>query len=114
VGTFGLTPRPAQFAHGFPHWFAKSYISPMATLTPGGLLVVLKENNARLLTQFSANFSANSSPVSTGAQTSGNGVTGDQDTDDAWDEDNGGETTWEDVNPTWGRETGMLQACPQK
>jgi len=23
-GTFGLTPRPAQLAHGFPHWFAKS------------------------------------------------------------------------------------------
>jgi len=76
----------------------------MATLTPGGLLVFIKENNAQLLTQISAIFSANSSPAPTGAQTSDNGFTGDQDMDDAWDEDEGEEPTWEDVLPTRGRE----------
>jgi len=64
-----------------------------------------KGNNAQLLTQISAIFSANSSPAPTGAQTSGNGVTGDQDMDDALEEDDGGEPTWEDVLPTRGRET---------
>ena len=49
----------------------------MATLTPGEILGVLKENNAQLLTQISAIFSANSSPAPTGAYSSGNGVTGD-------------------------------------
>jgi len=34
----------------------------MATLTPGELLGVLKENNAQVLTQTSAIFSANSPP----------------------------------------------------
>jgi len=77
----------------------------MATLTPGELLGVLKEKNAQLLTQIYAILSANSSPAPTGAQTSGNGVTGDQDMDDAWDEDDGEEPTWEDVLPTRGRET---------
>jgi len=77
----------------------------MATITPGELLGVLRENNAHLVTQISAIFSANSSPAPTGAQTSGNGVTGDQDMDDAWDEDDGGEPTWEGVLPARGRET---------
>jgi len=89
-GTFVLTPCPAQFAHGFRHWFANSqlgnYISPLATLTPGELLGGLKENNAQLLTLMSAIFSANSSTAPTGAQSSGNGVTGDQEMDEAWDQ----------------------------
>jgi len=63
----------------------------MVTLTPGERLGVLKENNAQLLTQVSAIFSANSSPAPKGAQTIGNGVTGDQDMDDAWDAEDGGE-----------------------
>jgi len=71
----------------------------MATLTPGELLGVLKEKNAQLLTHISAIFSTNSSPAPTDAQSSGNGVTGDQDMDDAWDEDDGGEPTWEDFPP---------------
>jgi len=49
--------------------------------------------------------SANSSPAPTGAQTSGDGVTGDHEMDDACDEDDGEEPTWEDVLPTRGRET---------
>jgi len=66
----------------------------METLTPGWLFGVLKENNAQLLTQVSAISSAKSSPAPTGAQASGNGVTGDQGMDDAWDEvDLGGRTT---------------------
>jgi len=77
----------------------------MATLTPGELLGVLKENNAQLLTQISAIFSANSSPTPTGAQPSGNGVTGDQDMDDAWDNDDDQEPSWEDVLPGRGRKT---------
>jgi len=77
----------------------------MATLTPGEPLGVVKENDAQLLTQISAIFSANSSPAPTGAQTNGNGVTGDQDMDDALDDDDGEEPTWEGVFPTWGRET---------
>jgi len=77
----------------------------MATLTPGELLGVLKGNNAQLLTQISAIFSANSSPAPTCAQSSGNGVTGDQDMDDAWDDEDGEDPTWEDVLPTRGRET---------
>jgi len=76
----------------------------MATLT-GELLGVLKENNAQLLTQISAIFSANSSPAPTGAHSSGNGVTGDQDMDDAWDDEDGEDPTWEDVLPSRGRET---------
>jgi len=47
------------------------------------LLGVLKGNNHQSLTQISAIFSGNSSPAPTGAQTSGNGVTGDQKMDDA-------------------------------
>jgi len=108
-GTLVLYPRLAQFAHGFPHWFAKSllgaFISPMAKLTPGELLGVFKENNAQLLTQISAIFSANGSPGPKGTHSSGNGVTGDQDMDDAWDEEDGEDQTWEDVLPTRGRET---------
>jgi len=77
----------------------------MATLTPGELLGVPKENKAQLLTQIAAIFSANSSPAPTGAQSSGNGVIGDQDIDDAWDEDDGEEQNMEDVLPTRGRET---------
>jgi len=77
----------------------------MATLTPGELLGVPKENNAQFLMQISAIFSANSSPAPTGAHSSGNGVTGDQDMDDAWDEEDGEDPTWEDVLPTRGRET---------
>jgi len=77
----------------------------MATLTLGSFWGVLRGNNAQLLTQISAILSANSSPAPTGAQTSGNVVTGDQDMDDAWDEDDGEEPTWEDVLPTRGRET---------
>jgi len=68
-------------------------------------LGVLKEKNGQLLTQVSAILSANSSRAPTGAQTSGNGGTGDQDMDDAWDEGDGGEPTWDDVLPTRGRET---------
>jgi len=71
----------------------------------GGALGVLKENNAKLLTQISAIFSANRSPAPTGAHSSGNGVTGDQDMDDAWDEEDGEEPTWEDVLPNRARET---------
>jgi len=48
----------------------------MAMLTPGELLGGLKENNAQLLTQISAIVRANSSTAPTGAQSSGNGVTG--------------------------------------
>jgi len=77
----------------------------MATLTPGELLGVLKENSAQLLTQIAAILSANSSPAPTGAQSSRNGVTGDQDMDDAWDADDGEEPTWEDVLSTRGIET---------
>jgi len=33
------------------------------------------------------------------------GLPRDQDMDDAWDEDDGEEPTWEDVLPTRGRET---------
>jgi len=77
----------------------------MATLTSGELLGVLEENNTQLLTQIAAIFSANSSPAPTGAQSSGNGVTGDQDMDDACGEDDGGEPTWEEVLPPRGRET---------
>jgi len=87
IGTSSLTPRPAPFAHGFPHWFANSslisHISPMATLTPGEPLGVSK----RTMKQISAILSANSSPAPKGAQSSGNGVTGDEEMDDAWDED---------------------------
>jgi len=63
-----------------------------------------KGGNAQSLAQISAIFSANSSPAPTGAQSSGKGVTGDQDMDDAWDEGDGEEPTWEDVIPTRGRE----------
>jgi len=77
----------------------------MATLTPDELLGVLKENNAQLLTQIPAIFSANCSPAPTGAQSSGNGVTGDQDMDDAWDDEDGEDLTWEDVLPRRGHET---------
>jgi len=76
----------------------------MATLTAGVLLGVLKENHAQLLTQIYATFSANSSPAPMGAQTSGNGFTGDQDMDGAWDENDGEEPTLEDVLPTSGLE----------
>jgi len=44
-------------------------------------------------------------PALLGAQKIGNGVTGNQGMDDAWDEDDGREPTWEDVLPTRGRET---------
>jgi len=77
----------------------------MATLTPEEVLGVLKKNNTQSLTQISAIFIANSSPAPTGAQPSGNGVTGDQEVDDAWDDEDGGDPTWEDVLPTRGRET---------
>jgi len=77
----------------------------MATLTPGELFGALKENNAQLLTQISAIFSSNSSPAPTGAQSSRNGVTGDQHMHDAWDHEDGEDPTWEDVLPTRGRET---------
>jgi len=77
----------------------------MATFTSGELLGVLQEKNAQLLTQISAIFSANSFPAPTGAQTSGNGVTGDQDMDDPWDENDGEEPTWEDILPARGHET---------
>jgi len=76
----------------------------MATLTPGELLGVSKQNNAQLLTQIAAILSANSSPAPTGAQSSGNRVIGDQDIDDAWDEYYGEELTWEDIIPTRGRD----------
>jgi len=46
-----------------------------------------------------------SSPAPTGGQSSGSGVTGDQDMDDTWDEDGGEEPTWEDVLLIRGRET---------
>jgi len=58
-----------------------------------------------LMTQISALFSASSSPAPTGAQPSGNEVTGDQEMGDAWDDEDGGDPTWEDVLPTRGRET---------
>jgi len=77
----------------------------MATFTPGELLVNLKKNNAQLRTQISAILSANSFPAPTGAHSSGNGVTGDQDMDDDWDEEDGEDPSWEDVLPTRGRET---------
>jgi len=65
----------------------------MATLTPGELLGVLRENKAQLLTHISAIFSGNSSPAPTGAQASGNGVTGDQEMDGVWDGDDSEEQT---------------------
>jgi len=77
----------------------------MATLAPGVLLGVLKENNAQLLTQISAVFRDDSSPAPKGAKTSGNELTGDQTMDDARGEYEGEEPTWEDVLPTRGRET---------
>jgi len=75
----------------------------MATLTPGELFGALKENNAQLLTQISAIFSSNSSPAPTGAQSSRNGVTGDQHMHDAWDHEDGEDPTRGDVLPTRGR-----------
>jgi len=72
----------------------------MATLE---LLGVLKENNAQWRTQCSATFSVNSSPAPTVAQNSGNGATGDQYMDDAWDENDGEEPTLEGVLPPRGR-----------
>jgi len=76
----------------------------MATLSPWELFGVLKENNTQLLTQIPAIFSANSPPAPKGPQSSGNGVTGNQDMDDAWDEEYGEEPTSEEVLPTRGRE----------
>jgi len=73
-------------------------------VTPVELLGLLKENNAQLLTQISEIFSANSCTDPTGAQSSANGVTGNQDMDDAWDEEYGEEPTSEEVLPTRGRE----------
>jgi len=63
----------------------------MATPTPREIFRVLKENNAHLLTQISAIFSANSSPTPKGAQATARRVTGDQGMEEAWDEDDGEE-----------------------
>lgn len=65
----------------------------MAMHTPGMLFGVFKEKNAQLLTHIPTTFSINSSPAPTGAQTSGRGVAGDEDLDDASDEDDGDEPT---------------------
>jgi len=68
-------------------------------------LEFLKDNNAQYLTQMSAMISADRSPAPTGVQSSGNGDTGDQQMNGAWDGDENKELSWEDVLPTRGRET---------
>jgi len=102
LGTFGLTPRPAQFGSQRARLITGSLLADGDAHT-GGAFGGSQGEQCPVVDANFCDFQRKQLPAPTGAQASGNVVTGDQDMEDAWDEEDEEEPSGKDgtKDPCW-------------